>query len=323
MDFLDDEEQVNHIKQLMKYPEDSAGGIMAKELVKVQADWTIGQGIREMRKQAEEVSEIYTIYVMDDKDKLLGTLSLQSMLFSPSSIKSTFRDIHQDGEPLYILAHESAEEAARMMEKYDLVALPVVDEEMRLLGRITIDDVVDVMKEEAERDYQMASGLSEKVDLNDTVFEVTRARLPWLVIGLLGGLFVANVVGLYEAEIAKITQLALFMPLIAAMGGNVGVQSSAIVVQGLANSSINVQSLLPRLLKELWVAAISGIICGILVIAYNFVFLDSMIMGFTVGLALLAVIIFAALFGTFVPLTLDKLKIDPRRGHRTVYHDCQ
>ncbi len=311
MSLLDDEEQVSHIKQLMRYPEDSAGGIMAKELVKVQADWTIAHGIREMRNQAQEVSEVYAIYVIDERDKLLGTLSLQQMLFAPSSIKSRFRDIHTEGEPLYVLAHESAEEAARMMEKYDLVALPVVDEEKRLLGRITIDDVVDLIKEEAERDYQMASGLADKVDLSDTVMQVTRARLPWLIIGLMGGLLVANVVGLYEAEIAQITQLALFMPLIAAMGGNVGVQSSAIVVQGLANSSISIQSLFPRLLKELYVAMLSGIICASLVLLYNILIEDSIMLGLTVGIALFAVIVFAALFGTFVPLTLERFNIDP------------
>jgi len=311
MELLDDDEQAEDIKQLMRYPENSAGGIMAKELVKVKADWTIAHGIREMRKQAEDVSEVFTIYVVDDDDKLIGTLSLKRMLFSPSSIKSTFKDIYTTSQPKYILAHESAEEAAKVMDKYDLVALPVVDEEMRLLGRITIDDVVDIMKEEAERDYQLASGLADKVELSDTVMEVTRARLPWLLIGLVGGLLIANVIGVFEEEIAKITQLALFMPLIAAMAGNVGVQSSAIVVQGLANSSINVQALFPRLLKELYVAFISGSICAALVLLYNVVFEDSMLLGFTVGLALFAVIIFAALFGTFVPLMLNKIKIDP------------
>lgn len=311
MSMLDDDEQVSHIKQLMRYPEDSAGGIMAKELVKVQADWTIAHGIREMRKQAKEVSDVFTIYVVDESEKLLGTLSLKRMLFSPNSMKSKFSDIFTSSQPQVILAHESAEEAARMMEKYDLVALPVVDEEMRLLGRITIDDVMDLVKEEAERDYQLASGLAEKVDLSDTVMQVTRARLPWLVIGLMGGLLVANVVGLYEAEIVQVTQLALFMPLIAAMGGNVGVQSSAIVVQGLANSSIDVQALFPRLLKELYVAMLSGFICASLVLLYNILIEDSMMLGLTVGLALFAVIVFAALFGTFVPLMLEKLKIDP------------
>jgi magnesium transporter len=311
IDLLEDDEQAEDIKQLMRYPEDSAGGIMAKELVKVRENWTIAQGIKEMRKQAEEVNEVFSIYVVDETDKLIGTLSLKRMLFSPSSIRATFKDINTTQNPKYILAHESAEEAAKIMEKYDLVALPVVDEEMRLLGRITIDDVVDVMKEEAERDYQMASGLSDKVDVSDTVFEVTRARLPWLVIGLFGGLLVAKVISIYESEIAAVTQLALFIPLIAAMGGNVGVQSSAIVVQGLANRSIDFQKLIPRLLKELLVATVSGLICAAIVLAYNVIFEDSLILGFTVGLALLSVIIFAALFGTFVPLMLDKFKIDP------------
>jgi magnesium transporter len=311
MSHLEDDEQVSDIKQLLRYPEDSAGGIMGKELVKVQEDWTLAQGIREMRKQAAEVSEVFTIYVVNNQDQLIGTLSLKKMLFSPTSIKSTFKEIYTTKEPKFIMAHEKAEEAAKMMEKYDLVALPVVDEEMRLLGRITIDDVVDVMKEEAEKDYQMASGLSDKVETTDTVWEVSRARLPWLVIGLFGGLLVAKVIGVYEDAIAQVTQLALFIPLIAAMGGNVGVQSSAIVVQGLANDSINMQTIGQRLWKEFIVALVSGVICAGIVFGFNLIFEDSIKLGMTVGIALFCVIVFAALFGTFIPLMLNKVKIDP------------
>lgn len=311
MSHLEDDEQVSDIKQLLRYPEDSAGGIMGKELVKVQEDWTLAHGIREMRKQAVEVSEVFTIYVVNNQDQLIGTLSLKKMLFSPTSIKSTFKEIYTTKEPKFIMAHEKAEEAAKMMEKYDLVALPVVDEEMRLLGRITIDDVVDVMKEEAEKDYQMASGLSDKVETTDTVWEVSRARLPWLVIGLFGGLLVAKVIGVYEDAIAQVTQLALFIPLIAAMGGNVGVQSSAIVVQGLANDSINMQTIGQRLWKEFIVALVSGVICAGIVFGFNLIFEDSIKLGMTVGIALFCVIVFAALFGTFIPLMLNKVKIDP------------
>jgi len=311
MSHLEDDEQISDIKQLLRYPEDSAGGIMAKELVKVREDWSLAHGIREMRKQAAEVSEVFTIYVVNDQEKLIGTLSLKRMLFSPTSIKSTFKEIYTTKEPKFIMAHEKAEEAAKMMDKYDLVALPVVDEEMRLLGRITIDDVVDVIKEEAEKDYQMASGLSDKVETTDTVWEVSRARLPWLVIGLFGGLLVAQVIGNFEGAIAQVTQLALFMPLIAAMGGNVGVQSSAIVVQGLANDSINMQTIGQRLGKELIVALVSGTICASIVFGYNIIFEHSIKLGLTVGIALFCVIVFAALFGTFIPLMLNRLKIDP------------
>jgi magnesium transporter len=311
MSHLEDDEQVSDIKQLLRYPEDSAGGIMGKELVKVHEDWTLAHGIREMRKQAAEVSEVFTIYVVNNQDQLIGTLSLKRMLFSPTSIKSTFKEIYTTKEPKFIMAHEKAEEAAKMMEKYDLVALPVVDEEMRLLGRITIDDVVDIMKEEAEKDYQMASGLSDKVETTDTVWEVSRARLPWLVIGLFGGLLVAKVIGVYEDAIAQVTQLALFIPLIAAMGGNVGVQSSAIVVQGLANDSINMQTIGQRLWKEFIVALVSGVICASIVFGFNLIFEDSVKLGMTVGIALFCVIVFAALFGTFIPLMLNKVKIDP------------
>ncbi len=308
---ITDAEQQVAVSDLLRYDEDSAGGIMAKELVKVKRNWTIARSIREMRKQAEGVDQVYTIYVVDDEDRLVGKLSLKKLLFSSSSIKTLISDIYTEEELNYVTPDESGEDCASLMEKYDLVALPVVDENMTLLGRITIDDVVDLIKEEAERDYQLASGISESVESDDSVWVLTRARLPWLLIGLLGGVLVAQVIGIFEVQLAKVAALMLFVPLIAAMGGNVGVQSSAIVVQGLANKSLDTSGIFVKLLKELAVASLNGLICGGVIFLYGLIFLDSMALSYTVGTSLFAVIIIAAIFGTLVPLVLDKVRIDP------------
>ncbi len=307
---LEDEEQASDIVDLLTYDEDSAGGLMGKELVKVNENWTVATAIREMRSQAEDVDQVYTIYVVDDKDTLLGRLSIKNLLFASSSSRSLIKDLFTD-KVRSVTVEQTSEEVANLMEKYDLVVLPVVDEEQRLLGRITIDDVVDVIKEEAEKDYQMASGISEKVESSDKVWRLSRARLPWLLIGLIGGILGAQVIGLYENEIQIYPEMAFFIPLIAAMGGNVGVQSSAIIVQGLANNSLGVQSIGNKLLKELGVAMVNGIICSIIILVYNIFTAQPLNLGLTVSISLFSVIIFAGLFGTFVPLVLNKYKVDP------------
>jgi len=308
---ITDAEQRSDISDLLRYDEDSAGGIMAKELVKVRRSWTIARSIREMRKQAEDIDDVYTIYVTDDEDKFVGTLSLKNLLFSSSSIKTPISDIYSEQPLHYVFPDTSGEDCSNTMEKYDLVVLPVVDHDMTLLGRITIDDVVDLIKEEAERDYQLASGISESVESDDSVWMLTRARLPWLLIGLFGGVLVAKVIGVFEETLAEVAQLMVFVPLIAAMGGNVGVQSSAIVVQGLANKTIGTGSILQKLTKELLVALVNGLICGLVILAYSVLFMDSLALSYTVGVALFSVVIIAALFGTLVPLVLDKVNIDP------------
>ena len=305
---IEDAEQASDIVDLLHYPEDSAGGLMAKELIKVDVSWSILKCVREMRKQAEDIQNVYTIYVVDDREKLVGTLSLKRLLLAPtdSKVKDLF---YQD--VLSVKAYEKSEEVAAIMEKYDLVALPVVDELDRLIGRITIDDIVDVIKEEADKDYQMASGISESVDSADSVRVLTRARLPWLLVGLLGGILGALVISQYEGQLEIHPEMALFIPLIAAMGGNVGVQSSAIIVQGLANNSLGFDSLFARLGKEFMVAILNGLVCSVLILGYTLVFEDSLSLAASVSVALILVIIFAGLFGTFVPLMLDKYKIDP------------
>jgi len=303
---IEDLEHANDISDLLTYPEDTAGGLMAKELIKVNENWNTFQCLKEMRKQAEEIKKVYTIYVVDDNNKLLGLMSLRKLLLTETSI--AIKDIIYT-DIISVKVNEDDEHVANIMNKYDLIALPVVNDLNQLLGRITIDDVMDVAKEEAEKDYQMASGISEDIESSDTVWELTRARLPWLLIGMLGGLLGAKVIGIFDLE--RNFELAFFIPLIAAMGGNVGVQSAAIVVQGLANDSLKMENIFQKLIKELGVGLLNGIICSVIILGAAFGLGYSMELSMTVSISLLAVIIFAALFGTFIPLTLEKYKIDP------------
>ena len=303
---IEDKEHASDITDLLSYPEDSAGGLMAKELIKVNENWNTLQCLREMRKQAEHVKQVHTIYVVDNNDVLLGSMSLRKLLLTETS--TPIKEIIKD-EIISVQATEDDETVANIMNKYDLIVLPVVDEENKLIGRITIDDVMDVVKEEAEKDYQMASGISEDVEASDSIWELTRARLPWLLIGMIGGILGAKVIGIFD--IKENFELAFFIPLIAAMGGNVGVQSAAIVVQGLANDSLKMENLLQKLLKELGVGLLNGIICSVIILLAAFGLNYGIELSLTVSISLLAVIVFAALFGTFVPLTLEKYKIDP------------
>ena len=304
---IEDIERASDINDLLTYPEDTAGGLMAKELIKINENWTTIQCLKEMRKQAEDLKEVYTIYVVDDNDKLLGILSLRKLLLieKATAIKDIiFTDI------ISVKATEDDEHVANIMNKYDLIALPVVDDLNRLIGRITIDDVMDVAKDEAEKDYQMASGISEDVESSDTAWELTRARLPWLLIGMIGGLLGAKVIGIFDLS-GDNFELAFFIPLIAAMGGNIGVQSAAIVVQGLANDSLKMENIFQKLVKELGVGLLNGIICSIIILGTAFSLGYSLALSLTVSISLFAVVVFAAVFGTFIPLALEKYNIDP------------
>ena len=303
---IEDLEHASDIVDLLNYDEDTAGGLMAKELIQVNSNWSVMRCVKEMRKQAEDLDFVYTIYVVDDNNILLGTLSLKKLLLTDS--KAVISEIMKE-DIIKVDANLSQEEVAYTMNKYDLIVLPVVNDKDQLLGRITGDDVMDVMKEEAEKDYQMASGISEDVESSDSVWEITRARLPWLLIGMVGGLFGAKVIGIFDIE--KNYEMAFFIPLIAAMGGNVGVQSAAIVVQSLASGTTTLGNISQRLIKELGVALVNGIICSTIILCSSYLLGYGFDLSLTVSIALLSVIIFAALFGTFIPLTLNKYKIDP------------
>ena len=306
LSLIEDKDHASDISDLLTYPEDTAGGLMAKELIKVNENWNTLQCLREMRKQAEHVKQVHTIYVVDNNDVLLGSMSLRKLLLTETD--TPIKEIIKT-EIISVKATEDDEDIANIMNKYDLIVLPVVDKENKLIGRITIDDIMDVVKEEAEKDYQMASGISEDVEASDSVWTLTRARLPWLLIGMIGGMLGAEVIGIFD--IRENFELAFFIPLIAAMGGNVGVQSAAIVVQGLANDSLKMDNIFQKLIKETGVGLLNGIICSLIILAAAFGLGYGMALSLTVSISLLAVIVFAALFGTFVPLTLEKYKIDP------------
>lgn len=305
---IDDVEQAGDIVDLLSYDEDTAGGLMAKELIRVNENWGVATCIREMRKQAQDLDEIYYIYVVNDENVLLGILSLKALLLASASTR--IKDIF-DAKVRSVQTDTDSEEVAQIMEKYDLIVLPVIDSIGRLMGRITIDDVVDVIRDEAEKDYQLASGITTDVETTDSPARLSRARLPWLIIGLLGGIVVAAVIGRFEDDIKINPEMAFFIPLIAAMAGNVGIQSSAIIVQGIASNSLGLESTFRKLTKELLVAVLNGMILSGLLFLYNYFFSDNLALTLTVSSSLFVVIIFAAFFGTLIPLLLNKMKIDP------------
>jgi magnesium transporter len=307
--FLEDEEQASDILDLLAYEEGTAGALMGTELVKVNQNWSVSQAIREMRKQAEDIENIYSIYVVDDHDVLLGTLSVKYMLFHVSSLRTSIKDLYKQTKVRSVSVDTPAEDVANIMEKYDLVVLPVVNESGILLGRITIDDVVDIIKEEADKDYQMASGISEDVEYSDNILTLTRARLPWLLIGMGGGMISANIIGVFD--IGEHPHMAIFMPLIAAMGGNVGVQSAALVVKALANPSALDETLWQKLWKELRVGLINSFVCSTIILVVSLLFHMDLSLCITASIALFFVIIFASFFGTWIPMTLNRFKIDP------------
>ncbi len=309
LSLVEDEEAKSDVMDLLTYEEGTAGALMAKELVRVEETLTVARAIREIRKQAEDMDQLYTVYVVDEKGRLTGRLSLKNILLNAPSTRTPISELKNSDDLVSIKDTDSEDMVVSLMEKYDIVALPVVDENGVLVGRITIDDAVDVIIEEAEKDYQLASGISEDVESNDSVLALTRARLPWLLIGLGGGIGGAYVIGAFDIENNPI--LALFIPLIAAMGGNVGVQSSAIVVQGLAYSNISTSNILGQLSKELGVGLLNGIICSTIIFLVTYLSGFDASLSITVGISLLCVIIFAALFGTFIPLFLEKRNIDP------------
>jgi len=305
---LNDVEHAKDIVDLLRYDENSAGGLMGKELVKVNENWNVLTCVKEMRIQAENVSRVHSIYVVDDENRLKGRLSLKDLL--TTSTKTNITDIYIRKLNSVNVDTEDVE-VARIMQKYDLEAIPVIDEMGRLVGRITIDDIIDVIRDEADQDYQLAAGISKDVEADDSILEHTKARLPWLVLALLGGFISVKVLGLFEGAMLKHGELFFFTPLIAAMAGNVGVQSSAIIVQGLANNTLT-GSLFSRLMKEVSLSLLNGLILAvILFVGSHFLLNVEIVIGLIVTTALVSVIIIASLIGTFVPLLLDKFGIDP------------
>lgn len=304
---IEDDDHAKDIVELLRYDEGTAGSLMAKELVRVKETWMVPTCVRKMRSQAQEVRRVHSIYVVDQDDHLIGRLSLKDLLVaSPKDKISNIYIPKVDS----VHVNDKGEDVARLMQKYDLEAIPVVDDDNVLIGRITIDDIVDLIKEEAEKDYQMAAGITEDIDADDSILDKTKARLPWLILGLVGGLAAASIMGGFEEALLNFPELFFFTPLIAAMAGNVGVQSSAIIVQGLANDNIK-GSLMNRMFKEIGLSIVNGIILAGLIFVFGFFLNYDTSISVTISISLIMVIILASLIGTFVPLILNKNGIDP------------
>ncbi|SVA39690.1 uncharacterized protein METZ01_LOCUS92544 [marine metagenome] len=304
---IEDKDHKADIKELLKYDDDSAGGLMAKELIKVNENWAVTRCVKEMRSQASEVTRVHSVYVVDNNDKLLGRLSLKDLLVADP--KSNVKSIYISKVD-FVNVNDTGEHVASIMQKYDLGAIPVVDDKKKLLGRITIDDIVDLIKEEAEKDYQLAAGITQDVDVDDSIYKLSWARLPWLFLGLLGGIGAAAVMGGFEEVLLEYKILFYFTPLIAAMAGNVGVQSSAIIVQGLANNDVK-DSINNRLFKETLLSILNGIILSAFLFGFIYFWRNEIDVALAISLSLVVVIIVAGIVGTFIPLFLNKRGIDP------------
>lgn len=306
---IDDVEQAGDIIDLLKYDEDTAGGMMGTEMIVVNENWSMPECIKQMRLQAEDMDEIYNVYVVDDDNKLKGVLPLKELITHPSVSK--IKHVMED-EPVSVKADTPIDEVALDFEKYDLVAMPVVDSIGRLLGRITVDDVMDTVREQSERDYQLASGISSDVDADDSVFAQVKARIPWLLIGIASGIVASLILGEFEAQLQAVTALALFIPIIGGTGGNIGVQASAIVVQSLANGSLEIKDFAKQLGKELLIGLLNSTIISSVMFIYNLFFIpDNFAVTLSVTASLFMVSMFATILGTVIPLTLEKLKINP------------
>jgi magnesium transporter len=305
---LDNEEKAADIIDLLHYEDDSAGGLMAKEFIQVNVNWHVRQCIEEIRRQAENVEKIYTIYVVDDKEKLVGRIGLKTLILATDD--TPISELI-DPEIISIETYKKDTEVVDVMQKYDLEAIPVVNSQGKLMGRITIDDVVDVIQEQAETSMQLMSGISEDVEEDDSIFRLTRARLPWLIIAMIGGLIGARFINLFESEISIIPAMAMFTPLITATGGNVGIQSSSLIIQTLASKTIIFDNLTQRIFKVMLVAIINALVISSLVMGFNLLFDLDLRLSLVVSIALFSVVMLSSLMGTITPMILDHYGINP------------
>ncbi|MGM9859490.1 MAG: magnesium transporter [Muribaculaceae bacterium] len=306
---IDDVEQAGDIIDLLKYDEDTAGGLMGTEMVVVNENMSMPECVKEMRQQAEEMDEIYYVYVVDNDYKLKGIFPLKKMITHPSVSK--IKHV-METDPVSVKADTPIDEVVLDFEKYDLVAMPVVDSIGRLLGRITVDDVMDQVRESSERDYQLASGISSDVDADDSIFAQTKARIPWLLIGIASGILASIILGGFEDQLSAVTTLALFIPIIAGTGGNVGVQASAIVVQGLANGSLDIKEFSSQLAKEVVIGLLNATVLSGVILIYNLlVYPECLAVTLSVSASLFCVVMFGSILGTVVPLTFEKIHINP------------
>jgi len=297
------------VLDLLRYEEDTAGGIMAKEFIRANKNWNVIQTINEIRRQAENVEKIFSIYVVNNRQQLLGRVSLKRIILAGENTK--IEDIYEE-EVISVPTYMDQEEVASIMRKYDLESVPVINAKNKLVGRITVDDILDVVQEEADEDIQAMAGISGDIEESDSIFMITKARLPWLLIGVMGGLMGAKIIGFFEDGLNKYLALASFIPLVAATGGNVGIQASSLIVQSLATKSVFDDTPFQRFFKGLMIALINGVVLGAFVfLVVVFLYGFDPIFGVTVGVALFCVVLLASFMGTVTPLVLNRFGINP------------
>lgn len=307
-----DKEDSEDVQELLKYPEDTAGGIMTSNFVFIESNATIKDAINEVRKNAEEFEHIYHIYVLRENDELLGIVSLKSLLINPlhKNVKSVIEE-----DLMFVTPDVDQEEVANIMNKYDLVALPVVDEHRRMLGRITFDDIQDVIQDEASEDIQKIAGLTEEEETSDSIFKISRIRLPWLLVALAMELVAALVLQSYEEYIKSIFIATFFIPVVMAMGGSTGTQAAIVMVRGLSTGDIWLNGSFKNLVKEFYVALLNGIVLGvILLVSVILIFpRDELSLTFALLLSgsLLIIIVMATIVGATIPIILKKMDVDP------------
>lgn len=306
-----DEEISRDIEKLLPYREDSAGGIMALEFVSVRADETVQHAIEEIRKKKEDVGRVYSVWVVDEHGRLVGMVALSDLVLHEA--ETIIKDI-MDPEVVSVHVDADQEEVVRLVKKYDLVSIPVVDSRNRLVGRITHDDVVDVMEEEADEDISMMAGIAPQ-DITETApAAISKARLPWLFGAMAGELLAAFVISRFESSLSKVVALAFFFPVIMAMGGNSGTQAAIVVVRGLATGDIGMVRIWKRLWVELRVALLNGLICGTILALIVGLWLSDPPLGIVVGMALQMVILFSGIAGSAIPIILKRFSFDPALG---------
>ncbi|CAG5072131.1 Magnesium transporter MgtE [Dyadobacter sp. CECT 9623] len=305
---LEDREQARFILDLLHYDEDVAGGLMQKELVKANVNWNVNQCIEELRKQAEDVGKVYAVYVVDDFGKLHGILSLKKIVLAH---KNTKIESLYDKDVIFVETYRPAVEVAELMQRYDLDALPVVNVQGKLLGRITIDDVIDVITDLASSDTLAMAGITGDVEEDDTIWQQTKARLPWLLVGMMGGILAAKFISFFEGDLKIIPAMAAFIPIIGSTGGNVGIQTSSIILQSLADKTGIDTTVGQRLIRMFAVAFINGMIISLIVFGFNLLIGNELSLAIVVSTALMSVVFLASFMGTITPILLERIGINP------------
>ncbi len=304
-----EEDTEEDVRELLKHEEDTAGDLMMAELAAIHEDALVAEAIEELRAKADEVKQLYAVYIVDDERRLKGVLSLRDIVVARPGMPLSAL---MEPVPVEVHPEDDQEEVANLFRKYDLVSAPVVDDDGVLVGRITVDDVLDVIEEEASEDLSRLAGLGSEESFHPLgLLRLSRDRLPWLVLGLLGGLLSGRILQGFEGSIAQVLEIAFFVPVIMALAGNIGIQSSTIIVRGLATGEVRLGATRPRIYREVAVSLLNGLVIGVLTFVVVMAWLRNLPLGLVVSSSMLSVVLWATLTGTVVPIILRRWGMDP------------